>query len=447
MAYRLAGFFILLLLVLLGALSLKILSTQKTLLNSQVSAFGQTITKQFAASVTEPLFTDDQTTLEVLTANLVMSEQVNYAVITDRSGNILAQAGVDDESSNRVGKIFTAPVEFQSINAGEVVVQFSAVEISKSIQATLKTVLILLLLMLLSTLLGAMFISRRIAKPVTQLVKATEQIGAGDYDVHLSSPYTDEVGQMTVALSRMAEQLKQKQQLESLFSRVVADDVAKTLMADMSGEQIATVEADASVLFVDIVGFTSLSENRSSEQVVALLNEYFNYFTLCSRLFFGSVDKFIGDCAMIVFGVPEANDDHRFNAIACAVTIQRLLQRLRQEHEAIDDMPPVHVKIGINSGVMMAGTIGAKSRMEYTVIGDAVNVASRLSDIAGSDEIWVGEATLNSGSLATRVDAEVADSLAVKGKQDPITAYRINGVMAEQQHSIETLIDDLLAHR
>ena len=150
---------------------------------------------------------------------------------------------------------------------------------------------------------------------------------------------------------------------------------------------------------------------------------------------------------MIVFGVPEANKDHRFNAIACAVAIQRLLQRLRQEHSIADDMPPVHVKVGINSGVMMAGTIGAESRMEYTVIGDAVNVASRLSDIAKPDEIWVGEATVKAGDLASRVDVEVADSLAVKGKQEPITAYRINGVTAEQQRSIETLIDDLLAHR
>src|SRR5690606_17425380 len=122
-----------------------------------------------------------------------------------------------------------------------------------------------------------------------------------------------------------------------------------------------------------------------------LLNEYFAYFTLCGRLFFGTVDKFIGDCAMIVFGAPKHNPDHRFNAIACASVMLRLLEQvneLRRERGQRE----VQVRIGVNSGEMMAGIVGGSQRMEYTVVGDTVNVASRLSRIARPGEMVVGEA-------------------------------------------------------
>lgn len=437
----------LVLMMVLGGVTLQILNTEKTLLDEQVSAFGKAITRQFADSATEPVFTDDQTTLEVLTRNLVISDQVSYAVIKDRTGETLAEAGKMQAFTFSLGKVFSAEVEFKGVTAGEVEVHFSGVALSESIEATVKTVLLLLLIMLFITFAVAAFLSRRISKPVIELVKATEQIGQGDYDISLHHPYHDEVGQMAQALSRMASQLREKQQLEGLFSRVVADDVAKTLMSDLDTPELATVQVDASVLFVDIVGFTSLSENRSSSQVVKLLNEYFNYFTQCSNLFFGSVDKFIGDCAMIVFGLPGSNGDHRYNSIACAVTIQRLLNRIRNECESEGSEPPVHVKIGINSGVMMAGTIGAEKRMEYTVIGDTVNVASRLSDKAAADDILVGEDTFKLDELKGRVKGHAVDKLAVKGKKEPITAYRVDDVSVEKLRTIDALINDLLEHR
>ena len=122
------------------------------------------------------------------------------------------------------------------------------------------------------------------------------------------------MGQLADALNNMSRSLHQKQQMEGVLSRFVADDVAKTMMDDLDKVNIGCERVDASVLFVDIVGYTELAEKATTEEVVELLNEYLAYFTLCSQLFFGTVDKFIGDCAMVIFGAPRINSDHRFNA-------------------------------------------------------------------------------------------------------------------------------------
>src|SRR5512142_121347 len=115
---------------------------------------------------------------------------------------------------------------------------------------------------------------------------------------------------------------------------------------------------EATVLFADIAGFTSLSENMHPEEVSALLNEYFSCIAQAAHAFHGHVDKYIGDCAMLLFGVPAEDDDHVFHATACAVVIQRAIHTLNQRREA-DGLVPVHFRIGINNGVMLAGNMGS----------------------------------------------------------------------------------------
>lgn len=458
-AYKLAMTVCLVLLLGVGLLMLIVLRYQDQLLHEQIDTYGGIIASQFAASTTEPLFTDDLMAMQVLAVNLVHDDRVSGAAIVNEQGHTVAQAGrvpalgsslfaAGEQSGAQIslqdsGITYTSEVIFQDVRAGWVLVNFTPIEVSRNFERMVKAIITVTVLMLVLVMGFAYWMSRRMARPIEMLVSATEDIGAGNYHVNLPVRSRDEIGRMFEAINAMGAELDEKHRLRGVLSRVVATDVAETLMDPNTVGELSSTRVEASVLFVDIVGFTSLAEREPPEQVVKLLNEYFTYFTLCSQLFFGTVDKFIGDCAMVIFGAPKGNEDHRFNAVACAVVIQRLLAFLNEQRRSRGEQV-IEVRVGINSGEMMAGTIGTAQRMEYTVVGDTVNLASRLTDLAAPGEVLAGYCTLDYPDMERRVFSEFHSRVAVKGKHEEVEAYSIRGIGQEYARVMDTLIEDIL---
>ncbi|MGQ9425908.1 adenylate/guanylate cyclase domain-containing protein [Gilvimarinus sp. F26214L] len=467
-AYRLGASFTALIVAGMGLLGALVLSYQADLMRQQINEYGSTIVSQFAHSATEPLFIDDHFALQVMTNNLTADAQIIGAAVFDETGEQLFAAGDIPEQPLRAmsagrdleGSVFSslqwqldagrqelisfmAPISFQDVIAGHALVSLSVSSIQSSFERTAQVLLIATAVMTLLAVAIAAWMSRRMAKPVEDLVTATDLLAAGNFDIALDTRRRDELGKLSAAFNRMARSMKEKSQMEGVLSRFVADDVAQAMLSDLDKVDVGCTKVDASVLFVDIVGFTELTESSSSEEVVELLNEYFAYFTVCSRLFFGTVDKFIGDCAMIIFGAPKHNPDHRFNAIACASVMLRLLEEvnvLRKQRGQRE----VNVRIGVNSGEMMAGIVGASQRMEYTVVGDTVNVASRLSRLAEPGDMVVGEAVPRDESLNDRVRFAAVDEVAVRGRKGLVRTYRVTSVAPEYERTMDNMIADIL---
>lgn len=469
-AYRLAASFTAVIVLGMGLLSSLVLNYQADLMRQQINEFGTTIVSQFAHSATEPLFIDDHFALQVMTSNLTSDPQILGAALFDENGEQLFTAGdvpkrklqeiiaageaitgklstlewhQSGSNSERDLISFIAPISFQKVVAGHALISLSVASIHASFERTAQVLLLATLAMMVLGVLIAAWMSRRIAKPVEELVHASDKLASGNYDVQIETRRRDELGKLSAAFNRMARSLREKSQMEGVLSRFVADDVAQAMLSDLDKVDVGCTSVDASVLFVDIVGFTELSENSSSEEIVELLNEYFAYFTVCGRLFFGTVDKFIGDCAMLIFGAPKKNPDHRFNAIACASVMLRLLEQInvvRRERGQRE----VQVRIGVNSGEMMAGIVGGSQRMEYTVVGDTVNIASRLSRIAEPGEMVVGEAVSRDPSLRDRVSFTAGEEVAVRGRKGSVRTYKVAAIAPEYQRTMDTMIEDIL---
>ncbi|HHJ12562.1 MAG TPA: adenylate/guanylate cyclase domain-containing protein, partial [Chromatiales bacterium] len=145
----------------------------------------------------------------------------------------------------------------------------------------------------------------------------------------------------------------------------------------------------------------------------------------------------------IVFGVPRSDPEHRFHAVACAVLIRRVVVRLNAQREA-QGQQPIHFRIGINCGQMLAGNMGSRDRMQYTVVGDAVNLASRLATHAEADEILIDEEMYRHAEVSGRVIAQPHGTIPIRGRREPATLYRIIDLSPDYRQQLEAMVDRVL---
>jgi adenylate cyclase len=222
---------------------------------------------------------------------------------------------------------------------------------------------------------------------------------------------------------------RERKAVEKLFSRYVSPNIARVLLARPDLVHLGGRRKVLSILFADIRGFTSLSERLPPEVVSALLNEYFTEMTDVLFEFDGTLDKFIGDAVLAFFGDPVDQEDHPARAMACAVAMQKRAAALRDRFES-DGKPAIHVGIAVHTGPVVVGNNGSADNFDYTVIGDAVNLASRLQALATADDVITTIRTIeNIYEFKTRYAYEEMPPVQVRGKSEPIAIARVLGTV------------------
>lgn len=217
---------------------------------------------------------------------------------------------------------------------------------------------------------------------------------------------------------------REKRQVKKLFSRYVSKDVYDQLVADPSLAALGGARRHMTVLFSDVRGFTAMSEHGTPEDVVAQLNQYFSRMVAVVFAHRGTVDKFVGDMVMALFGAPLDDDDHAEHAVQTALAMARALAELNAEWQS-QGRPTLDIGIGINTGDMVAGNIGSDTIMSYTVIGDAVNLGARLESLNKDygTRIIISEATRT--RLKGRYDIHPLGDVIVKGKSKPVAIFEV----------------------
>lgn len=256
-----------------------------------------------------------------------------------------------------------------------------------------------LLALSVATLL-ALILSRGLTRPVHALVAATGRVAAGDYETEVNIPSRDEIGRLAGAFNDMTRGLLLKEQYRSVLDKVVSRDVAEQLLGgsvELGGEN-----RHVSVLFGDIRGFTTLTEGMEPQAVIALLNACMQRLSDAVDQEGGVVDKFVGDEIMAVFGAPVRQDDHAGRAVRAALRMREALTELNRDRSARGE-PALGLGVGINSGDAVAGNMGSKNRLNYTVLGHMVNLASRLCTGAAAGEILLTRTTLLDAGPGFRV--------------------------------------------
>ena len=430
-------------------ISFFLLRQQQRSLTAEMTKRGLTIARDLAASAKNALVTNDDLTLNLLLKDAMRDEDVAYVIFADQDAKILAHRDVSlvgkplerapglkpvmndllvqIYADPREGRLidFAVPLEFSKVRLGTLYLGFSEKSIQRNLAQARNQTLVITVVMILLGIAGAVGLSLILTRPVLRLVEGTKAIAAGNFQVALKVSSRDEIGDLVESFNQMAKSLREKEQMKQAFVRYVAREVVEEILKNPEQIALTGERREVSVLFCDIRGFTPLSERLSAEDVVTLLNEFYTLMIDTVFKHEGTLDKFLGDAVMAVFGAPVSRQDHSIRAIRTALAMQAGIQELSAKRVQ-EGKDPIAVGIGVSAGEAVAGSVGTENRMEYTVIGDRVNLAARLEANASPGQILISQWTYE--KVEKLVNARSLGYFKVKGKEEEVEVYEVLGL-------------------
>ncbi|AQV01397.2 hypothetical protein B2D07_11940 [Desulfococcus multivorans] len=310
---------------------------------------------------------------------------------------------------------------------GEVHVGISLDFIDLTIREKTRDILLISLVIIGLGIITAVYYSIRFSRPLVKLVQAFNEISVGNYQHKIKTIRNDEFGNIAMSFNAMSRELWLKSVMQRSFGKYVGNEVLELILDNPESDWLKGRRRKATVLFTDVRGFTSYSKVREPEEIVDHLNTYFEIATKIINQHGGYVDKFIGDAVMGIFGVPVSQKDHIVRAVQAALDMQRIFLEKNRSHE---DTLLNKIGISIDTGVVLSGNIGSHVKMEYTVIGDTVNMASRLNGLSGPGEIVISKAVY--AHMKDTLDVVLLKPRKIKGKLSPIKAYRILNIKSKE---------------
>jgi adenylate cyclase len=285
----------------------------------------------------------------------------------------------------------------------------------------------LLLSLVVGALLGMLVAgvqASHVSRPLMALKRAVEAIGKGDLETQVAVVGNDEFGAVGRAVNTMVEGLREREMVKTAFARYVSGQVLDTVLSSGQMPAVAGTRRRVTLLFSDIRGFTGIAENLRPESVVELLNEYFESMVDIVFRYHGTLDKFIGDGLMVIFGAPVDDPDQEEHAVQAAIEMQQEVHRLSRKW-ALAGRAEIRIGIGINSGHAIVGNIGSNRRLEFTAIGDTVNLASRLESATKELAVDILISEYTHDAVRGAFQMERRGEIHVKGRTEPVVTYSV----------------------
>jgi len=468
LAYKLSFFITVLIVSCMVLLGVILVQQQSLILEDQINEQGTMLVRLMGQSAREPLLADDKQALDNIVESFTGGNSIIATAIISLEREVVAEAGNLQTSKSgflknitldrattytwslksgpgRTRQVisFIQPVAFQNIAVGYALVTFSQSGLKDSARRSVQAIIGATLLIIALGIAMAFALGQRITNPINKLVDASRAIGKGEYTFKFKERRHDELGLLMNAFNEMAASMLEKSQVKNALSRYVSPGVARKILSNLSTVELDSKQVEGTVLFADIVGFTQIAEKTQPEPLVAMLNRYFSLITCACKINHGTVDKYMGDGVMLIFGAPEPDKEHAFNALICALLAQKLIAHESEQRKKRGEFP-VKFKIGVNTGSMLAGNMGSKERMEYTVVGDTVNMASRLCGITNGGQIVMSRDMYMLDGISERVVAGEYQSIRLRGISEPVSTYLLETLKADYQQIVDQQFEQAL---
>lgn len=273
------------------------------------------------------------------------------------------------------------------------------------------------------------YLSHKITDSISQLAIATREIGEGHLQAVAipvpSARDTDEVASLCRSFDHMVKGLQEKEKVKAVLNKVVSQEIAQEILK--GNIRLGGEEKKVTILFADIRNFTRMTQNMTPKEVIDLLNVCMTKISHFVDQYGGVIDKYVGDEAMALFGAPVECVESAYHAILSAIGMIEALKKWNEERRG-QGLPPVEMGIGIHTGPVLAGNMGAENRLNYTVLGNNVNLASRLCSAAAGMEILISENTIKEPHVREKILYEEIPPMTFKGFDIPVMTYRVKGL-------------------
>jgi adenylate cyclase len=441
------------------SLAAVMITHQRASLEEQLRSMAATVTEEFAGNSKIPLLEKDSLAMNLLVQNILRHQGISEAYILNENFLIegsddLQEVGrayyVDRESVLRAegpppwavrdedGAVaFASPIVFQETTVGYTVVSFSGGFIEERVRHAMTRAAGMAVLAVILVSAISIPMATGLLRPVFRLFKGTREIAGGNLDYRIPVKSDDEMGDLVASFNRMASELKKKEILKGVFNRYVSPRVADEILKEPERIRLGGDRREVTVLFADIRDFTSLSGRLTPEETVEILNSYFTVVTEVVFSFNGTVDKFIGDAVMGVFGSPVRSEVHLEQGVCAALAVKGVVSELNALRLS-RGLAPIRMGIGLDTGTVIVGNMGSKVRMEYTAIGEPVNMASRLTSIAKAGEILVTGRTYE--AIGDNAAAERLPEVSIKGAPLAVEPYNILELKGSWKEAVEEAV-------
>lgn len=354
-------------------------------------------------------------------------ERVNLSTVTIVKA--MLESKVNNEQKEFIDETGTKQLGAYSLVGIAGLGVISQVSEAKAFEATnelVKKSKLLTLIVLISSLILIILFSLTITNPIHKLVDLTKQISSGIYNVTVPRKSHDEIGELAFAFEEMAEGLEQRERLKSTFGKFVNKELAEQALKGeltLGGER-----KKVTILFTDIRGFTSMTEKMQPEEVLSMINEYLSLMVKVITAHNGVVDKFGGDSIMAMWGAPITREDDTLNAVTTCLGMREALFSLNIKRRG-EGKQEIRIGMGLNTGFAIAGNMGSSDKMEYTVLGDTVNLASRIESHTKESkcDILINQTTYE--LVKNKIKVVACPQTNVKGKEEDIYLYKVLGLI------------------
>ncbi len=449
-----------LLFVITSTMGIIMIANQRSSLEYQMRSMAGTITDEFATDSKIPILQKDSLALNMLVDNIMDYPGIVDAYVLNDSMVIEGQRRLGDVGKEyRMGKeilkaagtppwlvhedkgllTFAAPILFQDTVVGYTVVTFSRDFIAARVKSATTSLVIIAIIAIVFVSLLSILLATRLLRPIMRLFQGTKEIARGNFDYRIEvQKGHDEIGELVSSFNTMADELEKKERLQGAFKRYVSSGIADKILRDPDSIRLGGEKRQITVFFADIRNFTTHASRMSPEMTVEILNGYFTLITEIVFHFGGTVDKFIGDAVMGVFGSPIKTTNHLEQGIKAVAAINEAVQKVNASRE-LTGLVPFRIGTGLDSGNVIVGNMGSSVRMEYTAVGKAVNIASRLSDVAGPDMVMVSSYIYE--LVKENIIVSGPRDVIVKGLEGPMSVYSVLGLKGEWKREVDVVVN------
>jgi len=438
-------------LTMVGVNSVVLKEVRKAILAESLDK-GQAIARNLSLIAEEAILTMDDTSLFIpLSKTVEESRGIMYAFITDKTGKVIAHNDIsavdsmhkdprplleiESGSGSRIitydspeGLMYEIDSAVGGIeNLGNIHVGITGAIIDEAVENITKSILTLSFLGLLVGAIGAVILASMQVKPILMLARGVRAIGEGDLEQRVDVRRKDEIGDLAEAFNEMTRGLQEREFIRQTFQKFVHKDVVNQLLENPDMIKVGGEAKKATVLFTDVRSFTSLSEAMDPAEVIQILNDYFKELLPVIDENGGMLDKFMGDAMMIVFGIPLYGEDDSYRAVKTGLEMKDVVKKLNKKRTE-EGKKTLVLGIGINTGYVIAGNVGSESRMEYTVLGDVVNIAARIEGLSRNGEVLISKNTYTEVMDKVTVKSS-GEPVSLKGKAEPVKIYEVEKLL------------------